>query len=252
MKKRLMVCLLFVLCLLTACAGKKDEPSLFFAWTQGYLASPVNEENTIALTLYEKKKNPSFDLSKVARIRLEGFPAQDISLEYDLTPIDAASGKGYQPYALSLTYTPGRTGAYVVESVTFILEDTAQFTCPVGRIVFDIGEKDSNTIDTWGSPAAFSNPNEFPYQYSLYKAESKLVSLQIGESSILTSAEGLPTKGKLSLADSYSAPVVIIRSKLRVDQNGEIASAYGKGCYCGALNAGNSVFERSLEHWASS
>lgn len=251
MKNRLTVCLLFVLCLLTACGEKKDELNLFFAWTQGYLASPVNEENTIALTFYENKQTPAFDLSEIEAVRLDGFPVPDISFEYELSPIDVESRDEYQPYALSLAYTPSLMGVYAVESVTFILKDTTQLTYPVGRIVFDIGPAESHAIDTWESPIASSNPNDFPYQYSLYSSEAKLTKLQIGESKILAAAEGLPIEGKVSLKDSYSAPLVIIRSKLSVDQNGEIITAYGKGCYCGAINTGNSIFEQSFKYWTS-
>lgn len=251
MKKWLIICLLCILCLPTACGRKDSEPKLFFAWMQGYLASPVDEENTIALTFYENKQAPAFDVSKVGTVQLNGISAQDISLAYELSPIDAEAGEGYQPYALRLTYTPHRMDTYAAESVTFILEDETQFTYPIGRLVFEIGEADSNTTDTWGSPMASSNPNEFPYQYSLYSSDSKLVEIKIGEATALAAAEGVPAEGKIPLEDSYSAPVVLIRSKLSVDQNGELAASYGKGCYCGAINGEDSVFERSLEHWAS-
>lgn len=249
--KRIILCLLCILCLLTACGSRSSEPELFFAWTQGYLASPVDEENTIALTLYEKKELPAFDFSEIQSIHLEGVPDEDVSLQYELAPIDADSSEAYQPYALTLTYTPRRTGIYQAESVVFTLNDQTQLTYPLGRLVFEIGEADSQTIDTWCAPVASSNSEQFPYQYSLYHANSKLVELKIGETTVLAAAEGLPTEGKVSLADAYSAPLVIIRSKLSIDQNGEIVISYGKGCYCGAINVGDSIFERSFKHWAS-
>jgi hypothetical protein len=252
MKKRLTICLLGAFFLLTACGKESDELKLFFVWTQGYLASPVNEENTVALTLYEENRTPAFDFSEIETVQLEGVSAQDISLEYVLVPIDAESGEGYQPYALRLTYIPHRTGMYAAESVTFVLKDQTQFTYPIGRLVFDIGEADSDTINTWSSPVASSNPNEFPYQYFLYGVGAKLIEMKIGETEVFAAPEGLPVEGKITLEDSYAAPLVIIRAKLRVDQEGEIVVSYGKACYCGAMEAGDSIFERSLEHWASS
>lgn len=247
--KRIILCLLCILCLLTACGKRSSEPELFFAWTQGYLASPVDEENTIALTLYENRALSAFDLSEIAKVSLDGVSDVDVSLQYELAPIDADSSEAYQPYALTLTYIPRRTGIYQTESVIFTLNDQTQLTYPLGRLVFEIGEEDSRTIDTWCAPVASSNSGQFPYQYSLYHANSKLVEMKIGETTVLAAAEGLPTEGKVSLADAYSAPLVIIRSKLSIDQNGEIVTSYGKGCYCGAMGTEDSVFERSLEHW---
>lgn len=249
MKKQRIICLLCALCLLTACARKNDELKLFFAWTQGYLASPMNEENTISLTLYQKKQAPAFVFSEIETIQLAGFSDKDISLEYNLAPIDVEGREEYQPYALTLTYTPHHTGMYTAESVIFTLKDKAQFVYPVGRLVFDIGEADSHAIDTWYAPVASSNSNNFPYQYSLYSADSKLIEMKIGETKVFAATEGLPTEGKVSLSDSYSAPLVIIRSKLSINQNGEIVTSYGKGCYCGAINAGDSIFEQSFKHW---
>lgn len=113
MKKRRLISLLCVLCLLTACAGKSGTPKLFFLWTQGYLATPCGEEGMVALTLYAKKLSSPFDLSAPGVIRLDGISPEDIRITCDLSAADVDSGQGYQAYSLILTYTPLRAGVYV-------------------------------------------------------------------------------------------------------------------------------------------
>ncbi|MDD6045573.1 MAG: hypothetical protein PUC76_08035 [Clostridia bacterium] len=58
--------------------------------------------------------------------------------------------------------------------------------------------------------------------------------------------EGLEPSGKISLEEAYSAPVVIIKSKVFVESSGGAAVSYGQGCYCGGFNAGESILKRSL------
>lgn len=249
MKKRRLISLLCVLCLLTACAGKSGTPKLFFLWTQGYLAAPCGEEGMVALTLYAKKLSSPFDLSAPGVIRLDGISPEDIRITCDLSAADVDSGQGYQAYSLILTYTPLRAGVYVSESVTFVLDDQTQFTYPFGRFVFEVGEEDTQIADTWSSPAASSNAAEFAYQYMLNSGEARLTELKIGENAVLTDPDGLALAGKIPLGEFYSAPLVYIRSKLCVEQGGASAISYGKGCYCGGFNATESLFDRSLRHW---
>lgn len=251
MKKQRILFLLCALCLLVSCAKGTDQPRLFFAWTQGYLASPVGEECVLALTFYQKKSDAPFDLSKLASVQMDGISGQDISLDCDLEAIDVESRAAYQPYALRLTYTPHSMGRFATEAVTFTLNDQTRFTYPFGRLVFEIGEADSGVADTWSAPAASGVSDQFPYQYSLSHENAKLIAVKVGENTTLSDAAGLSVEGSILLNDVYAAPLVIVRSKLSIEQNGCITTAYGKGCYCGAIDGGDRIFERSLEHWTS-
>lgn len=254
MKSKLVLLLICVCCILTSCnkADNEDEVHrLFFAWTEGYLASPVEQENVFALTFYCKKNASPFHLSEIVDIKFKNVLEQAISLQYTVEPLNIEEEDGYLAYAVYFTYTPRQVGVFEADSIMFTLNNGDQLYYPFGHIAFDIDETDSEIINTWESVAASSNSAIFPYSYSFNKKNAKLTKMQIGMDEIIFDVEGLEQSGRIHLEDSYSAPLVIIRAKLFIDYNAETLISYGKGCYCGAGNASESILNLSLEHWLS-
>lgn len=255
MKLKLFLLLLCSCCILASCgksAGNAKSPALFFAWTEGYLANPVGEESSLALTFYCKKNAAPFSFSEIADISFEGLSEQPISFQYTLMPLDIDEEDGYLAYGVNFTYTPEELGVFEAESLVFTLSNNDTLSFPFGHFVFDIDEADSEQISTWESPAATSNSTSFPYRYLLNDGNAMLTKIQTGINRNVFNANGLEEEGAISLEDDYSAPVVLVKAKLQIDLNGESFVSYGKGCYCGAVNAQDSILKKSLEHWSES
>lgn len=254
MKLKHIAILLCTCCILTSCknADLSEEPSdLFFAWTEGYLASPIGEERSIALTFYCTKNKLPFDISEIINVQFKDISEQSVSIQYTVKLLDMEEESGHLAYSVYLNYTPRELGVFEAESIEFTLMNGDKSCHSFGKITFDIDAKDSEAIDTWESEAASSNSAFFPYRYQLNDSDAKLTKIQIGLNEIISDVDGLDLSGRLNIVKTYSAPVVIISAKLLVEYNNESYISYGKGCYCGAINASESILKISQEHWSS-
>ncbi len=230
-------------------SAQAGTESLVFAWTEGYLASPVGEARTFALTFYYREQVLPFSLSDIVSMALDGVP-EDAGMELTWEPADIAQEDGYAAYSVYCTYMPAQAGSFDSEQILFNLADGSQICCPFGHLSFDIGEADSGAVDTWSSTAAFSSSAAFPYEFSPQE-DVLLTKIQYAPDAALEDANGLSNTGKISLTEEYNAPVVLIMAKLWCSGEEGISVSYGKGCYCGAFGASQSILQRSLSHWAS-
>lgn len=253
MKKTLIFLILCGCCFLSSCGDtstSQDDPeNLLFAWTEGYLASPVGEERAFALTFYCRASAPPLTLEDIRAAALDGLPSEDIGARFTWDKTDLAEEDDYIAYSLYCAYLPDTAGTFEAESVTLFLYDGRQLSCPFGHLTFDIGEEDAEAVDTWGSAVASSSRESFPYSYSPRQENTRLTRIQYAPDASLEGENGLDFEGKISLSGTYDAPIVLIMAKVWSDNGESEALSYGKGCYCGAVGASQSILQRSLAHW---
>ncbi|MDO4555975.1 MAG: hypothetical protein Q4B70_12630 [Lachnospiraceae bacterium] len=149
--------------------------------------------------------------------------------------------KWYGIYAVTLSVIFPETGTYSVKKIVIQYEDNTTKEYDVGSIFFDIDEKNNQDdwIDTWSSPAASSNKEEFTFDYKLKNASVKIKKIIYGENEILEDSDGISPNSAIELTGD--APIKIIRPKIIVEYKGEEQTYYGMPCNCGALDVDSSV-----------
>lgn len=246
--KRILAAFL-LLCFCLAGCGGKTEGIGFFAWMDGYLAMHINEELTIAFTLFVDKDNGTLDTSSVQSVafeNLEGIALQNFSI----TPMDTIAAQKYAGYALSLDIAAIEPGVFKTENLLVTI-DHSSVSYPIGDWTFEVlddavppADVDSY-IDTWKSPAAGSNPNTFAYEYGIADDTVILKEVWLGETIVVSDSEGLPLSNVLELPQEMLAPLHYIRPKLVFELDGADYTTTGTGYYSGALDIQEDVLEQS-------
>ncbi len=249
MKQKLIKIFLLLSVFITFFIFYKSNSIAFFAWTDGYLASPVNEKSTIALTLFYKNSKP-FRASEIINLEFENIKDSIEIISFEISSFNLPDEPGYNAYSIFIDYKPNKIGIFKTNTLILTTKDNTQLKYLFGDFVFDIDKKDSDLISTWESVAASSNNQNFPYTYSSNN-NCKITKIMIGENYFIEDKNGLSFNAKIDLVNISEAPIKIIMSKIIVEHNGEDYISYGKGCYCGAVNAEESILMRSKKHWES-
>ena len=250
MKKHiaLLLSILLLLALLPGCSSKKG---LFALDMPGYVAAPVESENTMALTLFLPRRNAAMQKrltdGSVASLLFPGLEDDIRISHFDIAQNESPTEDSkYLSFGLTITYRCPKAGQYSAKALRLVCSDTT-LDIPLSPLYFDIGEQTGTPfVDTWSSPAASSNPAELLCTYTfapeveacrIYYAPKKFVELSPAE---IESGEV-----RIPLADTGFTTYVCTRILLQV--NGETYTAYGKGCLCGALQA---VTDKTLDQLA--
>ena len=234
-----MLLLAFIVCITLISCRNVWEKSAFFIWQDGYLAMDQDEEYQIGLTLYSDSFRKLFQIKDIIGVSLNGTDKIQIS-GFNITNMDKnASGK-YRGYSVQLTVRAMETGIFHSDGVVFLTSE-GSIHLPVGDWVFDVSKsKDmdlfNELIDISSSPAAGGNAKTFVYDYKIRKPEMEISQIQIGESTIISSSDGMPASNSIELPDTMKAPMKFFRPKVFLTSGEEIVQGYGMSYYAGALS----------------
>ncbi|OWR31778.1 hypothetical protein CDO73_04670 [Saccharibacillus sp. O23] len=253
MKKSIMLLALLLL-LLAGCS--REEPSKtvrndFMAWMDTYAAVEKGESNRIAVTLFFDKGKAPYDADDIVNVAFQGLAEEVVVDKFDVSPNQVSPGEKYGSYSMILDYTAHKIGQFRTPGIVVLLGSGQKVTYPVGQWTFDVDQADAGWVDTWSSPAASSNPAEFPYEYALNDPKAKILQINYGPHDYIKSDKGLPLQSSIDMSSKYDAPIVFVKSKIRGTMAGKPFVGYGKGMYCGALSDSDDsedVIEQSKKH----
>lgn len=161
------------------------------------------------------------------------------------------SSNEYSSYVMTLTFNAAEKGIFKTNHIVLYTNNgNHNLSYPIGQWVFDIGESELETeyVNTWESPAASSNRNEFAYDYKVNNKHIKMLKIWIGENTYVSDENGLPASGNIKIAGNQSAPVNYIKTKLELNIDGSRKIVYGKGCYCGAVGISDDLITFSKQN----
>lgn len=251
-KKKRLLCIICALMLLSSCTpleANEDRPekSEFFVWMDSYIAAPAGSEWTIAVTYYFRPDQPHLDINGIQRISFADIDQIEV-VSFETGDVSMGEDAEYEGRSITLKLSFGDTGIYRTEEMVLHLSDGSTVQYPIGAWVFDVDrEPDAvSVVDQNGSPAASSQSNVFPFQYTVLDEDAQIEKIQYGENDEFTSFSGKDEICKIALTSE--APVVYIRPKIVVKTGEETSIEYGNGCYCGALDFDESDVQRSIDY----
>lgn len=142
-----------------------------------YIAIEKNTENTIAVTMfYEGKTFGKNDVSNIAFIGID----ENIIIEgFQIEDLDQTDNK-YSSYSITLNYKANEVGIFETSGIIINLTSNKSIEYSIGDWVIDVNEQTTEVIDTWSSPVASSNKNEFPYDYLIIESNYKIKEIHYG------------------------------------------------------------------------
>lgn len=229
-RKSIFVIIIMIVSVFSSGCSKGQTDKGFFAWMDAYIAAEKDAGNTIAVTMFfENKPFDEKDVSNISFIDIN----KDVMIEHYTIEDSGKKDKKYSSYSFTLDYRANEAGVYKTSGILINLASNETLEYTIGDWVFDIGEQNSEVLDTWSSPAATSNKDEFPYDYTVTTPGYVIKEIYYGLDSSL---DGEPEdKGAIRL-EPYSSPFVYIKSKVVLEKDGRSITNYGKGCYCGAMS----------------
>jgi hypothetical protein len=237
-----------VLFLFAGCAGKHEEVDNqpFFAWMDAYLAVEANVEQSVAVTMFFE--HAPFSPDEIAGISFAGLKDQVVVDHFRVDRPKRLKGQKYSSYGITLNYLAKATGRYQTSGIVITLESNEAIPYPIGTWVFDVGEPGAGKVNTWEAPAATANATQFPYRFSLEHSQGMVTRIYYSPDRYIENERGIPPEGTIDLTEHYSSPIVYIRSKIVLSEDGKEYMDYGKGCYCGAVNVTEEAIEASRIH----
>ena len=244
MKKLKIATLITILIFLfTDCSKEQGSNYGFFAWMDAYIAVESNTNNAIAITLFFD--DPPFKKEDVTSVNFENIQEYVTISNFGID--DSAPKNGdYYTYIITLEYIPEVTGIYDTSGIIIELSNNTRINYPVGSWVFDINGQAAGIVDSWNSPVASKNAVEFPFNYSVNNGN--INKIHYGKDIFISNVDGIIEKGTIDIKDSYTSPVVYIKTKIEVYVNGIQKIDYGKGCYCGAFGFSEDGLISSKKH----
>lgn len=245
LKKLILTLLALSLILPIPGCSKQETGNGFFAWMDTYMAVGVNSENVISTTLFFKNK--PFAKENVINISFLDLDSSDIIISsYTVNDFKMPNNK-YKSYSITLNFTAQNKGIYKTNGLKITLDSSKSIDYIIGDWTFDVDIEEEEVVDTWSSTMASGNNKEFPYNYTLESPDLKMVELLLGEDYSIQNFFGLETEGRLPINDYYNAPIVYIKTKIRLESADKEIINYGKGCYCGALGSSEDLIDISKE-----
>ena len=138
-----------------------------------------------------------------------------------------------------------KKGVFDIDKLSVVFIDSVE-SFPIGNIVYDVGEKDSGSINTSSSPGASSNEKKFAYSYlNDDDAVLEKIAVAVGKETVINTNDST-IEGEIDL-DFSDAPVKYIISKIYSKKDGKEYVSYGRGCYCGAMDLTEDEIDMSKE-----
>lgn len=250
--KRIIFILLsaFLLLPLGSCSKNNESlPNDFFIWMNGYIAAPVNSIHTFSLTYYYDINSKHLIKDNISRISWFGIEDKIYITDFYIDEMDLENYWGYDAYSVALKLSFPAEGIYHCNSLRIELTDGSDFIYPLGDLNFDIDlpEPVNPVIDTWGSPVASSNSQEFVYDYKLLNDDSKIYMIKYDFNNQIVNENGINPYNTVDI-NMNGSPVFYCKSKIVVEKNGNRLLSYGQGSYCGALDLSGDDVVQSRSH----
>ncbi len=220
------------------------KSSVYFAWMDAYIASEVNSENSITLTYFFEKE--PFSIEDVVAINFSDSN-EAISIEnYSFSEVQTSKGN-LKNRAITIDFVINKVGIYETDGIDLSFNDGTIIYCPVGDWTFDSNESIKEIVNTWSGPAASSNGDEFVYEYSLNDSDAVVTEIYVGKDFYINNDDGNILSGVIDISNEFEAPIVYIKSKIKVSLEGNAYINSGHGCYCGAFDFDEEFFNMSEE-----
>ncbi|MNO68108.1 hypothetical protein D3C76_589290 [compost metagenome] len=246
-KIKFLVVVLLILAVITSCSEKPkiQNHSEFFAWMDAYIAVEEDTTNSIAVTMFFDKE--PYVPEEITNISFIGLQDKVIIDEFRVTQKQQATSN-YSSYVITLDYKALEKGIFQTSGITIYMKSKEKVQYPIGTWTFDVDTPDAGNVDSWSSPAASSNENEFAYQYSANNSSGNINKIYYGNGLYIETKKGNELRGIINLKDHYSSPVVYIKSKIIYSDAENDYINYGKGTYCGALHEAEDIILKSRDH----
>lgn len=241
---KLLIVVSIMLVSFAGCTEKQNESKRkeFFAWMDAYLAVDTDSDNAVAVTMYFKKA--PYKPEDIADIAFQDLQDQIDIYGFQAGPMKLA-GTDYNGYAITLSYNARSKGIFRTKGIRVTLKSNETIDYPVGDWTFDVGDPHAGKVNTASSPFASSKGERFEYQYARLDTNGIVTRIYYGDQQYIEDENGLALSGSIDLSGHYSSPVVYIKSKIVLSENGRPFLNYGQGSYCGAMNHSKDILERS-------
>lgn len=250
--KRIIFILLsaFLLLPLGSCSKNNESlPNDFFIWMNGYIAAPVNSIHTFSLTYYYDINSKHLIKDNISRISWLGIENKINIIDFYIDDMDLENFGDYSAYSVALKSAFSIEGIYHCNSLRIELTDGSDIIYPIGELYFDIDlpEPVNPVIDTWRSPVASSNSQEFVYDYKLLNVDSKIYKIKFESNNQIVNTNGISPNNTVDI-NANGSPVFYCKPKIIVETNGIRLLSYGQGSYCGALDLSGDEIVQSRSH----
>lgn len=217
--------------ILLICFFKQAEPDGFFYWCDGYVALAENENIELSFTYFYEKRHINFE----DIIDVDFLAASMVTVDsYDI--FEREEGVEFKSYGITLDLSMKGRGKEVLEYLQIEHNDGTKDIFPLGTWVFVSGPEDCDLLDTWESPVVSSDSQKFVFVYNKKYEDIAVKYIQCAEvqNNCEMEVAGDLVSGVIEL--SSNAPMSFIKSMITMEVNNQTKIAYGKGCYCGAMD----------------
>ena len=230
----------------SSCSVVSAPYNSFFAWMNCYIAMPEKSEWTMSLTFFSDSDTAKDFKSNLVNVEFDGLSEQIPISKYIISDLSTAGQ--YSSYGFEITFSSTDKGVFHTNNLILTRSDNTRIACGIGDWYFDVDESPSDIelLDTYGSPGASSNREDFPYLYEKKNQGVIIYSIKYGENLSVSNESGLEIEDKLTI--NNTAPVTYIRARIEILNNGTKETCYAMGCYCGALGFNDRALAESKEH----
>lgn len=244
MKKSIKIVIICIAMILSISCTKQKTSNEFFAWMDAFIAIEKDIENSIAVTLF-------FDEAPFAKEDVTNIIFIDIYDEININSFTIEdmeqTDSEYSSYSITLYYSSDTIGVSETSGIIISLNTNETIEYPIGKWIFDVSEQNEEIVNSWSSPVASSNVNEFPYDYTLIEEGDYIKRIYYDKDLFVTEDLISAKKGIIDISNRFNSPIVYIKSKIIVSRNNKEIIDFGKGCYCGAIGFSDEMLELSKQ-----
>lgn len=236
------ILIIFILCFLAKNQGVGD----FFIWMDGYVATEKGSTTTIAFTQYFPKSKPPFEIKDVTSIYLYDNKNFIQTKTFSCRMLDNKNDTQFDGYVYEIQFYASSLGVSTCNKLIINLKNNTEKIYPIGSWTFDVFENETpDLVDVWDSPYATSSNNIFLYDYKPLN-NAVIDSIKYGNKSEISGSKNI---SKNRIAVTANAPIQYIKTKITIKKDDNLFVAYGKGCYCGALNIDDTDIDASKKYY---
>ncbi|MBN1891918.1 MAG: hypothetical protein JW780_03990 [Clostridiales bacterium] len=139
----------FFLFVLSSCAKSEPvEEKPFFAWTDSYIAIPVNSEWTVSLTYFYQEGESSLSPKNISALEFADVSENVVISDFNLTelpPATVGTDKPdivYRSSGIQITFSASKEGIYETDKMIIHCYDGGRYEFLIGKWLFDVGERE--------------------------------------------------------------------------------------------------------------
>lgn len=248
MSNALRVFVVFALFCFAGCQQENKDVKDFFLRMDGYCAIENKQDLALAFTYYRRPNEEVFALDEVESVSLDGLTETMEITNFYFS--EAEILEGYEKYVLTVNFQFPDIGLYKANLISLHTNEQS-VVYPIGEWCFEVGEADSNLLNTWDSPVISSNTTAFAYSYTTKVPDIEVESITYFDGHTISAQDGLVAlNGKINTSNASDAYMRYIKPKIQIHYDGHDYVSYGKGCYCGIPNSPEEltpIVQQSLE-----